>query len=344
MEFVDGVNLRQLLAGGAVEPRQALDVVVQICAALQFAHNEGIVHRDIKPENLLINKKGQVKIADFGIAKLLGVASDTNLTVPQSAMGTLNYMAPEQRENAQKVDHRADIFSLGVVFYEMLTGELPIGRFAPPSQKVQVDVRVDEVVLRTLEKEPERRYQHASEVRTSVENLQTPGASSDPRSSPPCAAPATPEKTPRKAVLAAALTGLSLGLVGLGAACMGAKFFVPTTLLQWAALLMAMLAVPPGLAGIVLGALVLLDFRVAGGPKRALPLGLFAVLPWPLLVVDGVIVYQVYQEDSEGIVLAGMIALSLILDGSVAHAMWQWGGRPRKGLGTAGGPRKVDGG
>ena len=86
-------------------------------------------------------------------------------------MGTPHYMAPEQIEHPQDVDHRADIYSLGVVFYQMLTGELPIGRFAPPSKKVQIDVRLDEVVLRALEKEPERRYQQASELKTQVETI-----------------------------------------------------------------------------------------------------------------------------------------------------------------------------
>jgi len=171
MEYVDGMNLRRLLQTQTLEPRQALDIVVQICTALQYAHDEGVVHRDIKPENILLNKKGQVKIADFGLAKLMGAAPDTALTMSQAAMGTLNYMAPEQRENAQKVDHRADIYSLGVVFYEMLTGEVPMGRFAPPSQKVQVDVRLDEVVLRALEREPARRYQQVSEVKTGVETI-----------------------------------------------------------------------------------------------------------------------------------------------------------------------------
>jgi tRNA A-37 threonylcarbamoyl transferase component Bud32 len=171
MEYVDGMNLRHLLHNQPLEPRQALELVTQICTALQYAHDEGVVHRDIKPENILLNKKGQVKIADFGLAKLLGTAPDTALTMSQAAMGTMNYMAPEQRQNAQSVDHRADIYSLGVVFYEMLTGEVPMGRFEPPSKRVQVDVRLDEVVLRALEREPARRYQQASEVKSGVETI-----------------------------------------------------------------------------------------------------------------------------------------------------------------------------
>ena len=86
-------------------------------------------------------------------------------------MGTPRYMAPEQMEGSHAVDHRADIYSLGVVFYEMLTGEVPMGHFEPPSKKVEIDVRLDEVVLRTLAREPERRYQQASEVKTDVESI-----------------------------------------------------------------------------------------------------------------------------------------------------------------------------
>ncbi len=172
MEFVDGVNLRQLIRERRLKPEEALKIVPQICEALQYAHEQGIVHRDIKPENILLDKRGHVKIADFGLAKLLGQKSaDSALTGSQQIMGTLHYMAPEQMEKPLAVDHRADIYSLGVVFYEMLTGELPLGRFALPSQKVQVDVRLDEVVLRTLEKEPERRYQHASDVKQQVESI-----------------------------------------------------------------------------------------------------------------------------------------------------------------------------
>jgi hypothetical protein len=171
MEYVDGVNLRQAMVAG-LKPAEALRIVPQICDALQFAHEEGIVHRDIKPENILLDSRGRVKIADFGLAKLLGTTpEDTSLTGTRQAMGTLHYMAPEQIAGARDVDHRADIYSLGVTFYEMLTGDLPLGRFPPPSQKVPVDVRLDEVVLRSLEREPQQRYQHASEVKTDVEEI-----------------------------------------------------------------------------------------------------------------------------------------------------------------------------
>src|SRR5947209_6392415 len=176
MEFVDGLNLRQLERAGKLQPREALQIVPQICEALQFAHDEGIVHRDIKPENILLDKKGRVKIADFGIAKIIGREAELGLTETGGTIGTPQYMAPEQAEKPETVDHRADIFSLGVVFYEMLTGELPLGKFAPPSRKVEVDVRLDEVVLRALEKEPERRYQHASQVKTAVDTIASTAA------------------------------------------------------------------------------------------------------------------------------------------------------------------------
>jgi tRNA A-37 threonylcarbamoyl transferase component Bud32 len=218
MEFVDGVNLRQTIAGGKLDPREALAVVPQVCEALQYAHDEGVVHRDIKPENILLDRKGRVKIADFGLAKLMrnGDAAagraDFVLTGSQQVMGTPHYMAPEQLERPQGVDHRADIYSLGVVFYEMLTGELPLGRFAPPSRKVQIDVRLDEVVLRSLEKEPERRYQQASDVRTDVQNIawaapRSPSVDDVPQSGPDVV-------YFRDAGSQVALPALGLGIVG----------------------------------------------------------------------------------------------------------------------------------
>jgi len=190
MEFVDGLNLRRVLKTQKVTPRQALSIVTQICTALQYAHDQGVVHRDIKPENVIFTKKGYVKIADFGLAKL--VTQDglhLSLTGSRLAMGTPHYMAPEQLERPEEVDHRADVYSLGVVFYELLTGELPLGRFETPSQKVQVDVRLDEVVLRALAKDPEQRYQQASQLKAHVRSFV---------SSKPAAAPTSAQRQPSK--------------------------------------------------------------------------------------------------------------------------------------------------
>ena len=155
MEFVDGVNLRQLLAGNRMAPREALAIVPQICDALQFAHDQGIVHRDIKPENILLDRRGRVKVADFGLAKIVGNDGRADLLVSQGGeavqlhrptseltdagkvMGTPQYMSPEQITAPGEVDHRADIYALGVVFYQMLTGELPGKKIEAPSKKVQ---------------------------------------------------------------------------------------------------------------------------------------------------------------------------------------------------------------
>ncbi|MBM3844911.1 MAG: hypothetical protein FJ405_01325 [Verrucomicrobia bacterium] len=195
MEYMDGVNLRQAMKTGRFSPAEALALVPKVCEALQYAHEQGILHRDIKPENILLDAKGRVKIADFGIAKLVGEDQpNITLTNTGAALGTPHYMAPEQLEKPATVDHRADIYSLGVVFYEMLTGELPIGRFAAPSSKTPVNTSVDDVVFRTLEKDRERRFQSAGEMKTQVEHL---GAGVRDTSefveeaAPPSAAPAT---------------------------------------------------------------------------------------------------------------------------------------------------------
>ena len=177
MEFVDGVNLRQLLQAKRLTPKEALSIVPPICEALQCAHDQGIVHRDIKPENLLIDKAGVVKIADFGIAKMVHrdadspVCADSEQTGVSASLpfGTPDYAAPEQQDNSVVTDHRADIYSLGVVLYEMLTGERPKENIVPPSKRVQVDIRIDEIVLRALAKTPELRFAKAAEFRTQVE-------------------------------------------------------------------------------------------------------------------------------------------------------------------------------
>ena len=172
IELVDGVGLREVLRTKSLDPAQAMALVPQICAGLQYAHEHGVVHRDVKPENLLLDRAGNVKIADFGLAKLVAPGEDAAvLTRTTQVMGTPHYMAPEQITAPLAVDHRADIYSLGVVFYEMLTGELPLGPFEPPSERAGSDQRLDDVVLKTLEREPERRYQRADEIATDVQDI-----------------------------------------------------------------------------------------------------------------------------------------------------------------------------
>jgi serine/threonine protein kinase len=172
MEFVDGASLRAVMHEGKLPPADALAIVPQICEALQYAHDEGVMHRDIKPDNILLDSRGRVKIADFGLAKLLGLrGNEVTLTGTHQVMGSVPYMAPEQMSGTREIDHRADIYSLGVVFYELLTGEVPHGPFEPPSHLAAVDSRVDNVVLRSLAREPAKRYQQAGEVKTDIDTI-----------------------------------------------------------------------------------------------------------------------------------------------------------------------------
>lgn len=191
MEFVDGANLRQLIHAGETKPEQALAIVPQICDALQYAHDAGVVHRDIKPDNILVDTTGRVKIADFGLAKLGSENSDFTLTATHQVLGTVRYMAPEQMTQSNTVDHRADIYSLGVVFYEMLTGEVPVGAFDPPSKRsAAVDARLDGVVMRALASDPDRRYQSASEIGGDVSGISST-AEFEPQEMPYIPGPST---------------------------------------------------------------------------------------------------------------------------------------------------------
>jgi len=284
MEYVDGVNLRQAMRAGRFSPAEALALVPKVCEALQYAHEQGILHRDIKPENILLDTKGRVKIADFGIAKLVGEDQENlTLTNTGASLGTPHYMAPEQFEKPATVDHRADIYSLGVVFYEMLTGELPIGRFAAPSAKTPVNTSVDEVVFRTLEKDRELRFQSAGEMRTQVEHLGE-GANA--------AAQASPTRTEheersysRWSIYGALSVGLSLPVpfATIVALISGRAGIGPAEL--WLALGSVAL---PGLGGTLLGWLGLNEIRESRGRVRGLPLAMFATMFWPLTILGAV--------------------------------------------------------
>lgn len=165
MELVDGGDLRQALRAGPLSVEEALVTALQVCDALRYAHEQGVVHRDIKPENILRDRRGRVKIADFGLAKLLeppsGVAS---LTASRHVMGTPHYMAPEQMEGAKPVDHRADVYSVGVLLYEMLTGQVPFGRYELPSETLGTDEALDEILARALQLDPARRHRRVEEL------------------------------------------------------------------------------------------------------------------------------------------------------------------------------------
>jgi predicted Ser/Thr protein kinase len=287
MEFVDGANLRQLLQAGPLDPRLALQIIPQVCDALQYAHDEGVIHRDVKPENILVDQRGRVKMADFGLAKLVGPSrASFTLTGTHQVMGTLDYMAPEQRNHPQEVDQRADIYSLGVVFYEMLTGKLPLGRFSPPSDAVGVDGRLDEIVHRALEQEPEQRYQHVSEVRSALASVvdEAPsigGMSNAVRSPEPTDAEYVQLQVqgPAAALIISALVAFIFWVV-LTAVTIGLYIIYPEHNGQYANMCLSLTVAVPALAlatVIIAGAVKLRRFSGYGLVVAAI---IFAMLPW----------------------------------------------------------------
>ncbi|MEM8680698.1 MAG: protein kinase, partial [Planctomycetota bacterium] len=192
MEYVDGINLREAISAGGIGSDEALEIVSTICKALAYAHSKGVVHRDIKPENILLGEDGSLKVADFGIAKIVDDSVRTpTLTATRQVLGSLHYLAPEHLESPADVDHRVDLYALGVIFYELLTGQLPLGRFEPPSVvRGEVDGRLDAVVLKTLSRRPAERYQHAVELESAVDELLVTPTGSAARPSPARPSPA----------------------------------------------------------------------------------------------------------------------------------------------------------
>ncbi|MBL9176792.1 MAG: serine/threonine protein kinase [Verrucomicrobiaceae bacterium] len=171
MEHVSGSPLSQWIAEGRLDVPKAIEIVRQVCEALAYAHAQGVIHRDIKPSNILIDQNDRAKVADFGLARL-DQAETTSGAISMSRtgqfMGTPAYAAPEQVKDAAHVDHRADIYALGVLLYEMLTGDLPRGVFQPPSAKARTGPHLDDVVRRAMQERPEDRYQAAAELQKDI--------------------------------------------------------------------------------------------------------------------------------------------------------------------------------
>ena len=177
MEFIDGMDIHQYLheCGGVIPQEQALSIAAHVLDALDYAHKNGIVHRDIKPANILLNHEGRVKIADFGLAKTFS-DSDSDaapaLTMSNVAVGTPDFVAPEALDSDFVPDHRADLYAVGVMLYQMLTGKLPRGQFKFPSElNTQLDGRLDDIINLSLQANPDDRYSSASELRMALDPI-----------------------------------------------------------------------------------------------------------------------------------------------------------------------------
>ena len=179
MEFVEGGSFRDAMRSPTLDVYRKLELVCIICDALSHAHKKGVIHRDLKPENILVDRRGSVKIADFGVAALPREGTGANLTMTRALLGTPAYMAPEQRRGARDVDQRADIYSIGVILYELIAGERPEGAFDPPGKRNrEFPVDLDGIVMRCLASRPSDRFDTvddlAAEIRRAGELSKSP--------------------------------------------------------------------------------------------------------------------------------------------------------------------------
>jgi len=193
MEFVDGITLAEMLRPGPIPSEKTLPMIKQILTALGHAHQVGIIHRDIKPSNVMITRAGEVKVTDFGLAK---IQRGAETTITLFTVGTLLYMSPEQVKNSAQVDRRSDIFSLGMTFYEMLAGRTPFektgaqvdilnaiitGRFPPPEQfNSAVPPKLSQIVMQAIAADPARRFQNTGELLKAIAQFEAGEAALPP--------------------------------------------------------------------------------------------------------------------------------------------------------------------
>ncbi len=176
MEFIEGTDVSRMIAKQKrLHTEHAMAITAHVCDALAYAHERGIIHRDIKPANIMVGYDGVVKVADFGLAKMNSKAGESvGLTQSGMAMGTLHYMAPEALMLGSAVDHRADIYAVGVMLYQMLTGKVPHGMFELPSMQVAgLDPRYDGIIAKAMREDRDIRYQSATEMRYDLDHILT---------------------------------------------------------------------------------------------------------------------------------------------------------------------------
>lgn len=170
MEYVDGTSLREVIDSPKIALDTKLEMIVQVCKALDYAHKNGVIHRDIKPGNILVDKQGNARVADFGIAQIVG-APDTEATSSEIVMGTLAYMSPEQRVSTANVDQTTDLYAVGVMIYEILCGKKPQGHFKLPSElNPKLSKAYDQIIVKCLAESPRERYQSAVELKDAILN------------------------------------------------------------------------------------------------------------------------------------------------------------------------------